>query len=449
MKKFLITLKDKIFSSYWATPATMVLISIGVHAISNELDKSYNKEAKELLQNFLFFENLSVETIRSYLSTLVGAIITVTGLVFSLTVLTVSSASAQFGPRVLNNFMRDRSNQLTLGVFTGTLVFVSTGLLSLDEGQGSLYIPYITILISYLLALICGMFLIFYIHHIPSSLRIENILTRIASSSLDGIGERFPLSEEVKTFQYARTESSSDEFRAIEESILYPINGSLTGYVQALDLNELVEVAAKEDVLIKLVVRPGDFVPGKCVFAYSTSDMTTEGKEKVISSYVIGGGRSLPQNLMFLISQIIEIAIRAMSPGINDPITAMSCMDWLEAILLKMMNEDFEGSIALDEDGEPRVLLRTLNSEELLFHMRKTLAQYMASTYATSIHMMESLLSLYELAPEKKQKEAIKACAVELMSFARENIPKGAQLDKLAERFETILEKRIRVTKQL
>lgn len=437
MKKLFIIAKDKALSSYWFYPATLFVLSITAAYGTIELDYRYGEETRAFMKNFIFFNDLSMSTARTYLSTLAGAVITVAGVVFSLTILTVSSASNQFGPRILNNFMRDRGKQLTLGVFTSTFVYCSTVLLSLYEKQGEAFIPYLSLFVSYALALLSVGFLIYYIHHIPESLRIETIMGRIALKAQKMIDNKFPFSEGVSAAAASASFFGKEGEKAFMQSFTRPCGNNKIGYVQAVDLELLIKRAKNSNAVFWLSARPGDFLNGEQPFFVSDRPLGEKEKKAALEAFAVGEGRTLPQNLMYLLSQLMEVAIRGMSPGMNDPITAMSCMDWLEACLIKMLKNDARRVFVLDDEKNPRLVMEPVTVEEAMFHMRKGLAQHMSANYATAIHMMESLERIQRHAGESSQREAIKGCGAELLAFCKKgSLPQG-QMQRLAETFSS------------
>lgn len=436
MRKIFILIKDRLVSSYWFFPSALFLVAVCMAFLTIRLDMAFGDDAN-LLKSYLFFNHLSLDTVRVYLSTLVGAVITVVGVVFSLTILTVSSASNQFGPRVLNNFMRDKGNQLTLGVYTSTFVYCSTILLSLYEEEGSLFIPYFSVFVSYLLALLCIGFLIFYIHHIPASLRAESIIHRVALEALDMIDKRFPRSEKVENLEVDKGSLRPKAMEEFDQAIHFSVPTKKVGYVQAIDLEDLLNIATDSNAVFSLTSRPGDFLNGRQSLVFSDKKLDDETRERVESAFAVGDSRTLPQNLMYLLSQLFEICIRAMSPGINDPISAMSCVDWLEACLMEMLKRDSGRAFILDENKNPRIVISPVDVEEVLYQMRKGLAEHMSTNYATSLHLMESLGRLHKEAISKPQQDAIKACGLELLAFCGKSACVKGQMDQLRDIFSS------------
>ncbi|MCO4755714.1 MAG: DUF2254 domain-containing protein, partial [Bacteriovoracaceae bacterium] len=387
-------------------------------------------------ENAFFFRDLSLSTARVYLSTLVGAVITVVGVVFSLTILTVSTASGQFGPRILNNFMRDKGNQITLGVYTSTFVYASTILISLYEDPQGAFVPYLSIFTSYIMALFCIGFLIYYVHHIPQSLRVENIVHKIAIQAMDMIECKFPQEEKLQNLEVLDSPKKVETYKKLERQINEDIYCKKTGYVQAIDLEGLTKWAQKQNVLVCMALQPGDFSSGKTVLAKTNKVLDEKQRQEINDYFAFGIGRTLPQNLMYLLSQLIEVAVRALSPGINDPITAMSCIDWLEANLLQMLDKDSKYSIIKDKEKKPRIILRPLGTEEVFGHLDKTMREHVATNFSVSMHWMNSLERLHQSAKSDGQREVIKCCAKNLLASCKHSIPVKEECGRIREVYE-------------
>lgn len=436
MRKLFIKFKDRLTSSYWFFPSTLFFLALVGALITLNLDFNHKKEIGNFLKNVFFLKELSLSTVRTYLGTLVGAVITVVGVVFSLTILTVSTASSQFGPRILNNFMRDRGNQVTLGVYTSTFVYASTILICLYEDPELAFVPYLSIFVSYLLALSCIGFLIYYIHHIPNSLRIESIVYKIATQTIDMIDKKFPEEEKLKNMDVLDSPKKVEEYKELESNLSFETYSNSVGYVQAIDLEGITSWAKDEDIQLCLNLRPGDFSNGRVVLARTSVELSNKQRQELNDFYAYGEGRTLPQNLMYLFSQLIEVAVRALSPGINDPITAMSCIDWMEAALMKMIDKDTKYSVIRDENSVARVLIRPLCTEEIFEHLNKGLSQYVATSYSTSMHWMSSLNRMHLAAKSSGQRKAIEHCARILYSSCRDTVSVQSELHKMHRAFQ-------------
>ncbi|MEX0799562.1 MAG: DUF2254 domain-containing protein [Bacteriovoracaceae bacterium] len=436
MRKIFIKFKENALSSYWFFPATLFLLSFLLAWSTISLDLMFQEDIKEFIQEAFFFLDLSVETARIYLSTIIGAVITVVGVVFSLTILTVSTASRQFGPRVLNNFMRDKGNQLTLGIYTATFVYASTILISLYEKDES-FIPYLSVFLCYSMALLCIAFLIYYIHHIPESLRIENIIHQIAMKALKLVERKFPQEEKLENWEILDSPEQMALFKELERNIQQKIVVSSVGYIQAVDVEGLARWAVEKDALVYICAQPGDFCGGQSVIVKTNKNLNPKEIAEVKYFYEFGMGRTLPQNLMYLLSQLMEVAIRSLSKSMNDPITAMSCLDWLEACLLKLIDCDSGHSIIHDKNRQPRILLRPLSLEEVLEHMEKGLRTHVSRDFAVSMHFLKSLRRMSARARSEGQKKAIESIALSLMDSCGRQEHSKRDMERLVEIFRS------------
>lgn len=258
------------------------------------------------------------------LSAIAGSIITVTGVVFSVTIVALQLASSQFTPRVLRNFMADRPNQLVLGVFIGTFAYSLVVLRSIGESSsnGDAFIPSIAITGAVVLALVSIGFLIFFIHHVAASIRVENIIDRVTRHTLSTIRDR----------QNALPAVADHTAVTMDASI--PLTAQASGYIKHIGIDALLEAADASGISIEVKGYIGDFVLEGSALAMLSVPVDAEHEQAIRDAFVLGADRTPHQDYEFGIVEIADIAIKALSPGINDPTTAMIAIDRLGEIVL-------------------------------------------------------------------------------------------------------------------
>lgn len=258
------------------------------------------------------------------LSAIAGSIITVTGVVFSVTIVALQLASSQFTPRVLRNFMADRPNQLVLGVFIGTFAYSLVVLRSIGESSSDddAFIPSIAITGAVVLAMVSIGFLIFFIHHVAASIRVENIIDRVTRNTLSTIRDR----------QNSPPAAATDAPVPMASSI--PLNARSSGYIKHIGIDALVQAADEANGSIEVTGYMGDFVFEGSPLAMVSTPLTAEREQAILDAFVLGADRTPHQDYEFGIVEIADIAIKALSPGINDPTTAMIAIDRLGEIVL-------------------------------------------------------------------------------------------------------------------
>lgn len=270
------------------------------------------------------------EGARAVLSAIAGGLITVTGVVFSVTIVALQLASSQFTPRVLRNFTADRSNQVVLGVFIGTFTYTLLVLRVVRSSSESdeAFIPRIAIGVAVILVLVSIGFLIYFINHAARSMQIAFILDQVTRRSIDQIRKMFPESLGQASEDVAEAPEIPDEPG-------FEMKAWRAGYLQAVDGDTLFDLGRREHLLIRMECRIGEFVlPGQTVATlWPAAAIDNPILQAVHAAFVLGPERTPEQDVEFGIIEISDIAVKALSPGINDPTTAFRCIDRLGEIL--------------------------------------------------------------------------------------------------------------------
>jgi uncharacterized membrane protein len=272
---------------------------------------------------------------RDMLAVIAGSAITVAGTAFSITIVALTLASTQFSPRVLRNFMRDTGNQVVLGLLVGVFAYCIIVLRTIrDSGDNDSFndfVPSVAVIFGVILGLVAIGSLIYYIHHIAASIQATSIISLIAEETIKEIRKTFPvLPEEI--------EIDKQTNKRLEGKNFLTVNSDMIGYVQNADTTELAELAARHDLILKMQRRIGQFtikdLPLLFIFPNRKDfKLSPELKNKLRDTYDIGTYRTVEGDVAFGLRQIVDIALKALSPSINDSTTAVTCVDYLTAIL--------------------------------------------------------------------------------------------------------------------
>jgi uncharacterized membrane protein len=351
--------------------------------------------------------------------------ITVAGVTFSMTILSISHTTSQVGPRLLNNFMRDKGNQLTLGVFISTFLYCLMILRTVRNAEtaGSsgemldAFVPHVAIAIGLLMTILSVGVLIYFIHHVPESIHISNIVAGVGRELEKRIETQFP----SKIGHPHEEKSKRDSTAALPKSFYddaKQLKSRKTGYLDYVDAESLLQIAAKNDLVIRLHVRAGDFVtPNSMLLLASPAErVTDEVGSQMQAAFVSGNQRTSTQNLRFVINQLVEVAMRALSPGVNDPFTAMNCMDWLRAGLERLVERELPDAHRYDEDRQLRLVAEPEDFASFAALVFDQLTPYVARDRNAAVHMMEML--------------AVIAAQTSVDSRRRELLKRGAALRK-------------------
>jgi uncharacterized membrane protein len=327
MKNRLIMLRNRISESYWFIPGVMVLLSILLSILSIKLDELVGRRLAWVI-GLVYVD--SPEGAREVLSAIAGSMITVAGVVFSLTMVVLTLTSQQYGPLVLGNFMRDRGNQFVLGVFTATFTYCLLILRTIRGVENSAFVPHISVLVGITLALISIIVIIYFIHHVSESIRSSNIIGLLANDLVDQIDDLFPaqLGHDPVALHIKQPEQHMPKNFDTQSA---PIQSRDSGYLQMVDVERLLDVAQRYDLVIDLKHCPGDFVPQRSILAlvWPVERITPEIVDKINDAMIQGNSRTEEQDVEYIFNKLAMIAVRALSPAINDPFTAIMCIDRL------------------------------------------------------------------------------------------------------------------------
>lgn len=303
------------------------------------------------------------EGARSLLSAVAGSMITVAGVIFSITIVALSQASSQFGPRLLRNFMRDVGNQLVMGVFISTFVYCLL-ILRTIRSQGDQdfpFVPQLSISIGVLLSLVSIGFLIYFIHHVSRSIQVDDVIAKVVAETRSGDGihpmEKVGVAWDPGPSQVALPDEEGGVWHA-----------SRSGYIQSLDAGGIFGFAAKHDLVIEVRFRPGDFVTKEdaLIRFWPRKDFSTRAEREMNRFFVLGAHRTPLQDFRYVINLLVEIAVRALSPSINDPFTALTCIDRLEELLNPLAGKQSPSRNRADAEGRLRLIEHPLTFPELL-----------------------------------------------------------------------------------
>lgn len=344
----------ELLSSYWFIPAVLAIAACILGLTSSSVESWLPSAFAELLKNSW---SGGPEAAREILSVIAASMITVAGVVFSITIVALTLASTQFGPRLLSSFMRDKGNQMVLGVFIGSFIYCML-ILKTVRGEPSAFVPHFGVTLALVLAGTSLAVLIYFIHHVAVSMQVDNIIALIGLD-LDKATETF-FAEEMGQPGKGDTPVHPDILQNLERS--EPVTSLYSGYVQAVDSDGLLEFAERTRTVIKLLRNPGHFVVVGAPLAkvLSNAPLKKDFTNEFNSFYIIGSKRTPEQDLEFAIHQLSEIAVRALSPGINDPYTAMACIDWLSAALSRIACQPWPSPYRHDGDAVLRVV-RSVN----------------------------------------------------------------------------------------
>jgi len=379
-------------SSFWFVPAVMAVVAVALSFLLIEVDALRDVAQTD---NPSALYTFGPEGARAILSVIATSMITVASLIFSITMLSLQLASSQFGPRVLGNFMRDRSNQIVLGTFIATFLYCLFVLRSVRGMEGSSFVPHLAVGFGVLLAAASVAVLIYFIHHIATSIRVETLLAKLAVEGCTAVDQLFPerigRGPENDADETGR-QRLPDDFDGGGRQI----EADSGGYVQSIGDDVLIRIAAKHDLVLRIEAPPGQFVTdGACVItAYPRDRVSDEIDEDLRGAFVIGWDRTPYQDLEFAIRRIVELAQRSLSPGINDPTTALYCIDRLGQVLGRLASRDIPSPMRLDQSGQLRVSTEVFDLGDVTCRAFAAIARYGMADADVVTRLAETLAKL-------------------------------------------------------
>ncbi|WP_374408881.1 DUF2254 domain-containing protein [Pelagerythrobacter sp.] len=327
---------SRINANYWFYPA---LFSIVGAVLAFALIFADRAGAADLLNDSEWIVAARPEGASNMLTVIAGSMIGVASTVFSITIAAVAYASGTYGPRLLTNFMEDKGNQLSLATFIGTFVYAITVLRTVrkeDEATTAAgnaadalpgFVPQLSLLVAYLLMALSVAVLVYFLNHVPASIRINSVLKGIGNRLLRDIRDNYP------------EDGDGGELEPGPDGT--PLPTESTGYVQLIDFAELEDVAKDADSTLALEVRTGDFVhPGMALVRVCEGIGDEDLEKRTRAAFTLGPSRTPTQDPQFLIDELVEIGLRALSPGINDPFTAITALHWLGAATAELGRRD-------------------------------------------------------------------------------------------------------------
>jgi uncharacterized membrane protein len=407
----------RIQASYWFVPSLMAVGAIVTASCLIHLD---TRLGSAWLPDFAWINPSTPAGARALLSTVAGSMITVAGVTFSMTLLAVSHASAQIGPRLLTGFMRDRGNQITLGTFIATFLYclivlrtVHAGVDSGPDSGASDFVPHLAIFGADGLAIASVAVLIYFIHHVPRSISVSTVVSGVGNELIRSIRSVYP-SRNADDTQHAPS-----NFRPPprEESELIRIDKS-EGYLRVLDLDSILAIATRNDLLIEILRRPGDFaVEGQPLLrVWAPSAMAAETISGLRGTFSWGAERTPEQDAMFPAEQLVEILGKAMSPGVNGQYTALLCIDQLERVYAELLRRHEPDPYRTDEDGDVRVVAWSRSPNAFITEVAHAVRQFARGDRIVTRHLLKSLRRLQRMPCLVNAKEEIEQQIATLQS---------------------------------
>ena len=423
---------ESLRTSYWFVPTLMTASAIGLSFASVHLDERLKAE---WVRTVGWIWAGSPEGARQVLSTIAGSMITVAGVAFSITIVALTLASSQFGPRLLRNFVRDFGNQVVLGTFVSTFVYCLLVLRTVRGGDGAEFVPYLSVTLGIAFALASLGVLIYFIHHVASAIQAEPLIASVAGELEAAIEEMFP--EKLGEPGPESPEEAPSEIE--EEGAL--VEAVRSGYVEAVDDGRLMSIAIAEDLVLKLLRTPGSFVTegGALVRAWPSGRLGPEVADHIRESFILGRHRTPTQDPEHAVHQLVEIGVRALSPGINDPFTAMTCLDWLGAALSELARRKIPSRYRYDDRRRLRVIADGTGFPEMADAAFNQIRQYGRTSVSVLLRLLDTIAAVAGHVRRPEDRACLFRHADQVVRDARDTLVNERDLREVEERHTATL----------
>ncbi|MBD3885332.1 DUF2254 domain-containing protein [Phormidium tenue FACHB-886] len=379
---------NSLHSSFWFVPTLMVVLAIGLSFITIAIDQS---RETNIIGELGWAYSLGPNGSRAILSAIAGSMVSVATTAFSITIVALQLASSQFGPRLLRNFMQDTGNQVVLGTFISTFVYSLMVLRTINGVEENEFVPHSAVTCGIGLAIASIGVLIYFIHHSASSIQVDQVIKKVGCDLDNAIDRLFP--EKIGRSAPKQQEQSIANIPLEFDRVSCSIKAGNSGYVQAIDDNRLMQIATDKNLLLRVQQRPGRFVVkgSELVRVFPEEKVNKQLTAQINNAFVLGSQRTEQQDIEFSIDQLVEIAVRALSPGINDPFTAIRCIDQLNAALCHFAQREIPSPYRYDHNNQLRVIAEPITFAEVTDAAFNQIRQYGQSSVAVTIRLLEAI----------------------------------------------------------
>lgn len=396
------TLRDlwtNLRSSFWFVPAVIVCAAVTLALTLIETDLML---AQSFTDRWPRLFGAGASGSRGVLSTIAGSMITVAGVIFSITIVALSWASSQYTSRVIRNFIGDRANQTVLGAFVGIFAYCLVVLRTIRGGDEGAFVPVLSVLVAVALAFVGIAFLIFFIQHIGSSIQAAQIIASVAKDTLKAVDHLFPESGgEPADEPEGAASLTQQRFRGA-------IPARRTGYVQRVDVVALMAFARARQTTVRMECRIGEFVIEDTPLASVSEarDADPDAVRQINAAYTVDRQRIVDQDAAYGIRQLVDVALKGLSPGINDTTTAVMCVDYLTAILARLAHRQLE-TPGRGEAGEVQVIVRRPTYADFVAEAFDQIRQNADGNVEVLRRLIHSLETLSRITPGTERRRVL------------------------------------------
>ena len=425
--------REALRTNLWLVSGIEVILAVGLYFATHALDRAAFDGSLTLPSWMVFGTG---DAARQILTTLAAAVITVVGVVFSITIVTLTLASTQCGARMLRNFIRDRGTQFTVGTFVASFVYAALVLISISPASvGRDFVPHLSIMLAVGLVTVSMAVVIYFIHHIAMSIQLPQVIASIAkdlSRAIDAESRDSAGSLEVGPWVSGLLRRMDDSGGTVP--------APASGYLQFIQHETLVALAGEKGAVIRLLHRPGHFVVRGHPLATVWPPGAADGVRRALRvAHITGSNRTLAQDWAFAVDQLVEIVLRALSPAVNDTFTALTCIDWLGESLCKVTARWRPLRVHRDSHGYVRVITAQVSYERLIERSFENIRQAGRGMPAVLIRQLQVLTRIVEQSTDRQERELLLEQAERIIRASEESVREPADRAAARRAYEDVL----------
>ena len=398
---------EEAHASLWFLPSILVILSISLSFLLLWFDRTY---AEIITAQLPWLFSGTASSAQQLLGVIAASTITVISIAFSLTILAMQQASAQYTPRVLRNFTSDKGNQLVLGVYIATFVYALLILRAVREADSTTgaFVPSVSASVGILLALLCIGLLVYFINHVATSLQATTVIRRVHTDLLDQINTLYP----------ADIGKPAPQHHAISQRLApdSQVRADKGGFVVRIDEQALESLRDNSIKQIEVPISIGEFVATGQIIATVTGSKNPTGAiyNEIHSAVIINNQRSITDDPLFAIRQLVDIAMRGLSPGVNDITTSNYCIYFLGDALGLLAQKEFPQSVRTLTNSDAKLYLNKPSWEDFVFHAFRQIMQYIDTNRQVLDVLVHTLERIIDQLPNKERAEPISSLINEL-----------------------------------
>ena len=423
--------RDVLRTNLWLVPAIEVLCAVLLFAGTYALDRAAYDGVFHVPSWAI---SGSADVARTVLTAMAAAVITVIGVVFSIVIVALTLTSTQFGPRMLRNFIRDRGTQVTLGTFVATFVYAVLTLGSVGQGSHGEFVPHISVTATLVLMLADLAVLIYFLNHIAVQIQLPHVIASIAGDLQDAI-----------ELQVANERAAEDA--ELASAVLASMHGPgavvgapRSGYLQYVEHEKLVSVAAQVDAVVHVLYRPGHFlVQGHPYVRVWPATAVDKVAHELAGAHVTGPYRTLAQDVSFGMDQLVEICIRALSSAVNDTFTALTCIDWIGDSLYKVTGRWQPTRVYRDSAGTVRVIATETTYARLVSRGFEKVRQAGRGMPAVLIRQLDALTRIMERTISDAERQVLLDQAGMIERLGESSVDEPADREDISRAYQAVL----------